>query len=134
VKLNQAVVKIYRYRISPTLTEDRYLMKSPTYKIPKKINIAGIPFSVKSGDPTMDPSEPLLGVCLSDTREIIISDALPENQDLVARVVLHEALHGLLAVTGLSTLLADETEEAIVTALESHLPELMRQVGKGWVI
>jgi len=106
--------------------------KYDSYKIPNKINISGIPFKVRVEHIPLEDGDTLLGKCETDKRLITISEALPDETDQVYRVVLHEALHAILGVSGISTLLHNDIEEALVLCLEAHIPGLIKCLAKGF--
>lgn len=65
------------------------------------------------------------GECIPEERLIRINPDKPA--DTFEATLFHEKLHAALAMSGLSTLLSDETEEAIVLCLENLVFPLYRR-------
>jgi len=83
-------------------------------KLPSTVNILSVPYTVEIG-PLADPSD--FGESNGSERTIRIRDTSPFHPS----TLLHEICHQVLYVSGLTNLLTDELEEAIVTALEHGL-------------
>lgn len=59
------------------------------------------------------------GECHFETREILISNRLDGPQR--DSVLIHEVIHAILCVSGMSEILGDRLEEAVITAIENGL-------------
>lgn len=90
-------------------------------KLPTYISVLGHTFTIKQVPKLADDGH---GECNVDERTIKISTAYP----LASRqsTLRHEAIHAILGITGLTELLSDELEEAIVVAIENALTEELR--------
>ena len=94
--------------------------------LPNSIDILGRRFTVVRESLWRREEGGCLGeTCLSPEYRIGIEDSLSESEAEV--IFLHEVVHALLGVTGVSEVLADDHEEAICTALESLLENYIRR-------
>ena len=77
------------------------------------INILGQTWSIQ-----YRPIEEL-GICDNENKTLIINPKQDKTEQ--ESTELHEALHAILCVSGVSSVLTDEIEEAVVTAIENGL-------------
>lgn len=66
----------------------------------------------------------VVGVCGTDTLSILIDDDIAEG--IEKETVLHEALHGIWAQTGLKDVTTTEIEEKIIWSLTPRILALLR--------
>ena len=87
--------------------------------LPETIQILGKPFQIRYianlKDKT-DPEELLYGATHGREFQIDINSSYPI--DIQRKTLFHEAMHGALAVAGLTHLLDDKIEEAIISCFE----------------
>lgn len=69
---------------------------------------------------------PVYGSTDIDRRIIKIATAVNNTPALLQSTLLHEVIHAVLGIAGVSAMLTERTEEAIVLALESGLSPLVR--------
>lgn len=88
--------------------------------LPKKISILGQTFKIETVENMKDTDgSELLGLMTGHQRSIKLSSNLTDaNRD---EVLLHEIIHAVLYISGVSNLLKDNIEESIVVALEHGL-------------
>lgn len=100
---------------------------------PKKLMICGVPHKIKYVDRLGGQDELLYGQYHDRQSVIEINVGAHETQGEVWATLLHEAVHGILHVSGLSEFLDGKQEEAMVTALEYGLvglwPQLQQKQG-----
>lgn len=83
----------------------------------KQVMVAGKVYTIRR-----ESLEGAYGYCESGRQTILIADNLEEVSNLSPEIVeLHEILHAILFETGLSALVEDRVEEAIVTGLAIQL-------------
>lgn len=87
---------------------------------PTTVPIMGIDFTIKHPKKVDDGHAH--GLTKGDEHYIELCSSL--QGDAFERVLLHETMHGILYVSGLTELLDEKTEEAIVLALEHGLSQL----------
>jgi len=104
------------------------LSKNSKTQPPSKVRLAGVEFTIEYKSKVVsDSGEDLSGQCSGAERLIEVSTSENKTKDARDRTLLHECLHGILHVTGLSSMINDEDkEEAIVVALENALWLLMK--------
>jgi hypothetical protein len=94
---------------------------------PNKVIILGQPFTIK-----YEPSSKMQGLFGDtdvDSHVIRINKSLPEHS--IQSTLFHEFLHAALAVAGISYVISDNIEEAIVRCLENALvPHIRLTVGE----
>ncbi len=86
---------------------------------PRSVKIFGQKFKIKYLAPD-EIEENCEGVVFLSKREIHLDSSLPLEQ--LRRVLIHEIMHAILGVSGISEKLSDAVEESIATAMESALP------------
>ena len=85
----------------------------------KMVNIAGKQYTIQRSN--LD-SVQAWGLCDAANTSIHISETLEETTKLPSEVIeLHEILHAILFETGLSSLLEDQIEEAVVQGVALQL-------------
>ena len=92
--------------------------KISRYKLPESITIFGVVFKVERSY-----LDGLMGQCDRDDHTIKIHQDLSEKE--AKHTLVHEALHGALAITGQSDLLKDKHEEGLVRMLENYLVDII---------
>lgn len=91
---------------------------------PSKLVILGNPVIVRY---TVPISAPELGTFeTSPTGDLVISLCPDLDEEILRKVLLHECVHAILHISGLTNLVTDQIEEAIVTAIENGLYPIMR--------
>jgi len=90
---------------------------------PKKVIILGREFEVKS--PTKVGDDDHYGDCDGAERVIRVRASL--KGESFEDVLLHETIHGVLYTAGISEMLGDRLEEALVVALENGLGPLYKR-------
>lgn len=90
--------------------------------MPKSIMLMGHRIKIELND---DPDNH--GTCDVPMRTIYIRRTDPIS--LQRETLLHECVHMILGLSGISQLLSDELEEAIVIAVETGLSPLIKQLG-----
>lgn len=104
------------------------LTKRNLTKFPDTIPILGIPFEIQYPKVVKDEDgEELSGDCDVNHRRLRISTTENETEEQAESTLLHETIHGILGVSGVSALLEDKVEEAIVLALENGLSPLYQR-------
>lgn len=100
-------------------------------QFPKSVRILGETFRVEVVDQTEEVDEDGTsphGIIQFDSRVIKIKGDLTIRQQY--RTLVHEALHAVLAVSGMEELCAsEEVEEGFVRALEHGMCQLIEQIG-----
>lgn len=94
-------------------------------KIPKKIRIAGVDFSVIYQSPLVEESSQCYGTINYDKAEIML-DAKLQNHQGLCQTLLHEIIHGVLNAY-LPTL--DEHDEHLVNAVATGLYQVLQDNG-----
>ena len=96
---------------------------SPKSKPSEKVQILGRTWTRKYVDSLDEYKESgdgdVHGVTLTEEATMLINNSRPLREQQWAK--LHESLHAVLSTSGLSQLLDEKTEEAIVTCLENYL-------------
>ena len=87
--------------------------------IPKHIEILGHRFKVVVCELPSSDTHYLHGDCDTSRRYIRINAS--DSPGVQIRTLFHEKLHAILGISGVSNLLSEEVEEAIVVALENGL-------------
>jgi len=87
---------------------------------PSMVYPAGIPFRVR----VEKLEEGNIGEMDGAARTISLS-SLPEHKPLLKETLLHEYIHAILYVSGISQILEDRVEEGIVIALECQLSRMV---------
>ena len=94
-------------------------MPRAKYKLPDSVPILGEDFTVKS-----EEMKDAAGDTMGGHRRIRIDFSDHDSQDEVESTLLHETMHAILYVSGVSNLLEENVEEAIIVALEHGLHKL----------
>lgn len=82
-----------------------------------KVKICGRSFTIKRADIGDD-----MGLCEPAVGVITISKHLEAHSNISAELIeLHEILHAILYETGLTSLLSEDIEEAVVSGLSTQL-------------
>ena len=95
------------------------MRKSVATRLPKKIKILGKTFEI-AYIPDMkdkDDGDDLYGEM--HAREFRIDINSSKSREVQEHTLFHEAMHGALDVAGLSSLLDEKVEEAIITCFEN---------------
>lgn len=90
---------------------------------PKYINILGIPFEIKFVKKV--DKDDSMGECDSTSRVIKIKK--DTNNEIIESTLLHEIIHGVLAISGVSSGLSEKKEEMLTVALENGLIQLYQR-------
>ena len=93
-------------------------------KFPTRVLIGGVKHRVTSPKALSDK---LYGVYHEANRLIQLNPRLNNTEDLKYETLMHEVTHGALSVSGLSNLLSDKEEEAVVCMIDTILiPAILR--------
>lgn len=87
---------------------------------PLSVSIMGMDFQIRHPKKVDDGNAH--GQTKGDEHQIELCADLKE--DAFERVLLHETMHGILYVSGITEILDERTEEAVVLALEHGLSQL----------
>ena len=86
---------------------------------PRSVKVLGQKFKIKYLPPD-EMEENCEGVVYTSRREIHLDNSLPLEQ--LRRVLIHEIMHAILSISGISEKLSYTVEESIAVAMESALP------------
>jgi hypothetical protein len=91
------------------------------FVLPKSIVILGERFKIKLVDAIGDKDSPdvIHATCDTTKRVIFLNKSI--GQAAFETALLHEIIHAILAITGISAPMSESTEETLVSALERAL-------------
>ena len=93
---------------------------------PRKVDILGVQFSVIKSTKKM-PDATDHGETVVVERRIYLNPMVNKTPDDMASTFLHEVIHAILGVSGQDSLIKEDHEEGLVTALEHGLYPLIKQ-------
>lgn len=93
-------------------------------KKPTTVNIMGKVFEVAHPKQVASDKD-VYGHTVGHDRKITIKGSL--SGEAFEDTLLHETIHAILAVSGMTEMLSEEHEEAIVVALENGLSQLYKR-------
>jgi len=93
---------------------------------PRKVDILGVQFSVIQSTKKM-PDATDHGETVVVERRIYLNPTVNKTPDDMASTFLHEVIHAILGVSGQDSLIKEDHEEGLVTALEHGLYPLIKQ-------
>lgn len=107
-------------------------------KRPTSVTVMGIPFTVLYQPSVVDPDdkdkEELSGLTTGAQRLIQISTSVNTTKELIEATLLHETIHAILYVSGMSEMIQacdptedDKLEEGIVVALENGISQIYKR-------
>ena len=97
------------------------LVKELKASTPKTINVLGVPFAIKFNHKVPASEKGTYAVTIGEDREIIVYVRRITSAEQFKSTLIHELLHAALHVSGVTNMLVEEQEEAVVVALESFL-------------
>lgn len=95
---------------------------------PKAVSVMGIPYRIEYAPELRDDKgEELFADTDGPGRLIRVSNKQNDTADKFEGTLFHELVHAVFHVTGISEILGDKKEEAVVLALEHGLAPLYKR-------